>query len=79
MKHSILVVDDEKNICSLLSLALKAEYDVTAVMTEEECLRIIEVNSFDVVLLDLRIGTGDGIRILQRIKRIWPQDRKSVV
>lgn len=72
MKHSILVVDDEKSICSLLSLALKSEYDVKAVMTEAECLRLIEVSSIDVVLLDLKIGTGDGIQILKKIKMTWP-------
>lgn len=72
MKPSILVVDDEKSICSLLSLAFKSEYEVTTVMTEEDCLRIIESTSFDVVLLDLKINTGDGIHLLQIIKRNWP-------
>ena len=73
MKHSILVVDDEKSICSLLSLALKTEYEVTSVMTGEACLQIIEVSSFDVVLLDLKIGDTDGIDILKKIKSLWPR------
>ena len=73
MKHSILVVDDEKSICSLLSLALKTEYEVTSVMTGEACLQIIEVSSFDVVLLDLKIGDTDGIDLLKKIKSLWPR------
>jgi len=73
MKHSILVVDDEQSICSLLSLALKSQYDVTTATTEAECIRAVEGTAFDVVLLDLVVGPSDGLTILRQIKAHHPQ------
>ncbi|MGE6376954.1 sigma-54-dependent transcriptional regulator [Peribacillus muralis] len=72
MKLHVLVIDDEIAICSALTFALEDSYQVTATTDPDEGLRKIENHPFDIVLLDLRIGTKSGLDILQKIKQLAP-------
>ncbi len=69
-KHKILVVDDEKPICEVLSAELLDEgYEVEVAHNGEKALKAIEVFSPDVVLLDIWMpGKIDGIEVLQIAK-----------
>jgi len=69
MKRKILIIDDELSTCTLLSLALKHDYDVRYSTTAEDGIAKIETESFDVVLLDLIIGNNDGVEVLKQIKK----------
>lgn len=68
MKPRVLIIDDEASICVSLSLALKAEYDVSTTTDPAEGLRLLAEGETDVVLLDLVIGEADGIEVLKKIK-----------
>ncbi|MFP6639949.1 MAG: sigma-54 dependent transcriptional regulator [Myxococcota bacterium] len=73
MHAKILIVDDEKLICSLLSRALKLEgYEVTATTEPEEGLRLLKKSHFDVMVTDLRMGSMDGLELLVRARKIRP-------
>lgn len=72
MKPSILIVDDEPSICTSLHFALRGEYQVKTAGTAEGCIEMIVRESFDVILLDLRLGKVDGIDVLMRIKELDP-------
>lgn len=69
MKHRILIIDDELSTCTLLSLALKHDYDVRYSTTAKDGIAKIENGSFDVALLDLIIGNDDGLEVLKQIKK----------
>jgi two-component system response regulator AtoC len=69
MKRRILIIDDELSTCKLLSLALRHNYDVRYATTAAEGLYIVELESIDLVLLDLVIGNEDGIKVLKKIKK----------
>jgi two-component system nitrogen regulation response regulator NtrX len=73
-KHKILVVDDEKPICEVLSAALLDEgYEVEVAHNGEKGLKAIETYSPDVVLLDIWMpGKLDGIDVLQAAKVKFP-------
>lgn len=69
MKRRILIVDDEQSTCTLLSLALRQDYDVKYATNVQDGFALIQSESFDLVLLDLMIGGDDGNDLLSRIKR----------
>ncbi len=69
----VMVIDDEKNICQSLAFALEDDYQTYTFMDPEEALLVLEQTRIDVVLLDLRLGSHDGIDILKEIKRISPR------
>ncbi|GEN32694.1 sigma-54-dependent transcriptional regulator [Aneurinibacillus danicus] len=72
MKPHVLILDDERAICTSLSFALEDAYDIAAFTDPMEGLRAMEQHPFDIVLLDLRIGSRSGIDILRQIKQKHP-------
>jgi two-component system response regulator AtoC len=70
MMNSVLIIDDEKNICSSLTYALEDLHIVTTTTSPKEGLTLLKENHFDVVLLDLRIGRINGLDVLKSIKEI---------
>lgn len=57
-KVKILLVDDEARIVEVYSTMLREEgYDVTASSRAEEALRFVEVQAYDVVILDHFLGS----------------------
>ena len=73
-KHKVLVVDDEKPICEVLSAELLDEgYEVEVANNGEKGLKSIETFAPDVVLLDIWMpGKMDGIEVLQTAKAKFP-------
>ena len=70
MKHQILVIDDEPNICLTLKMALEDDYEVFTANTAEQGLEIVQSEAIALCLLDLRIGAADGIEVLKQIKSL---------
>ncbi|MBN1843393.1 MAG: sigma-54-dependent Fis family transcriptional regulator [Deltaproteobacteria bacterium] len=69
----ILIVDDETTILQSLSGILSDEgYETLTASNGYEALKIIEVESPDLVLLDIWMPGMDGIETLQEIKRTNP-------
>lgn len=72
MKPSVLIIDDEQAICASLSFALEDDYYIETTTNPSEGIQIIENKSIDIVLLDLRIGSYNGIDVLENIKQQAP-------
>ncbi len=69
----ILVVDDEESHRLMLRAVLKEEgYQVTEAADGPEAIGAMEQESYDLVLLDLRLPAMDGIETLNEIKKISP-------
>ncbi len=73
--ENILIVDDEKNIRTVIEEALAAEgYKTKTCTTAEEALQACEQTAFDLALLDLKLpGKMDGMDLLAEIHRRWPR------
>lgn len=70
-KTSILLVEDEKNICDFISATLTSQdYKVTATHTGKEALPIITSQCPDLILLDLGLPDIDGTEIIRQV-RTW--------
>ena len=70
----ILLVDDEANVRKVFSDVLSKEsYTVKGVESGPEALRLLEEETFDLALVDLRMPRMDGIEVLGNIKRMRPR------
>jgi len=68
-KANILVVEDEKDICELISLHLRREgHDVVTVENGEEALTLVGNNHYDVVVLDWMLPGLSGLEVCKRIR-----------
>ncbi|BFU95901.1 MAG: Nitrogen assimilation regulatory protein NtrX [Nitrospira sp.] len=73
MSASILVVDDEEAILSSLSSILLDEgYEVAAVKSGGEALRIFTTDPPDLMLLDIWMPEMDGLETLKRVRELVP-------
>ncbi|MBN6188106.1 sigma-54-dependent Fis family transcriptional regulator [Aneurinibacillus sp. BA2021] len=72
MKPHVLILDDERAICTSLSFALEDFYTIATATDPAEGLRMLDQQNFDLVLLDLRLGSSSGIEILRQIKQAHP-------
>ena len=69
----ILIVDDEKRICSSLTGILEDEgYKVRAVQDGHTALEELEVHLPDLVVLDLWMPGIDGLQVLELVKTRYP-------
>lgn len=69
-EHTILIVEDDKNISKLVRYNLeKAGFLCHSTITGEEALTIIDTNHIDLVLLDLMLPKMDGLETCKRIKQ----------
>jgi two-component system response regulator GlrR len=70
----ILVVDDDKNLLELLKLRLESEnYEVIAVINEEDAVRETKKQVFDLSIIDLQLPNTDGISLMDEVHLINPE------
>jgi two-component system response regulator HydG len=75
----ILVIDDDRDICTLLSRFLeKNGYEVDTASTGEDALKLLRDKPYKLVLCDYRLPDTTGIEMLQRIK-VLQQDTDVIV
>ncbi len=71
MKHTILVVDDEKQICDLFQDFLTREgYQVFTATNGVEAISLGTQNSFDLALVDIKMPGMDGIEAFCELKKV---------
>jgi DNA-binding NtrC family response regulator len=71
---SILVIDDEGGIRESLEVLLSLEgYSIKTAPDGEQGLRMLEMESFDLVLLDLALPGQSGLDLLPQIKERQPE------
>jgi len=72
-KSKILVVDDESNVCDVLTEFFTSKgYEVICASGGLEGLSRAEKHRPDVILLDVRMPDLDGISVLRRIREVNP-------
>lgn len=70
-KTSILLIEDEKNICNFISASLSAQdYKITQTHTGGDALPLIASQCPDLILLDLGLPDMDGMEIIRQV-RTW--------
>jgi len=67
---TILLVEDERKISRFIKRGLELEhYTVDVAFDGEEALKLIEVNGYDLIILDLMLPKKDGIEVCKDIRK----------
>ena len=73
MKKKILIIDDDLDMCLVLSkFLLRNGYDVETANSGAKGIAKFKEDNFDIVICDFRLGDRDGKDILKEIKSISP-------
>ncbi|MDB5289361.1 MAG: two component, sigma54 specific, transcriptional regulator, Fis family [Phycisphaerales bacterium] len=76
----VLVIDDESNIRVTLGLCLEAEgHEVQTCSTPAEALAAVSRRACDLVFLDVRLGTANGLDLIPRILAESPWAKVVVI
>jgi DNA-binding NtrC family response regulator len=74
LKFGVLLVDDEREFVSTLAERMQIRGLVPEVaFSGEEALEILENRVPDVMVLDLKMPGIDGLEVLRRVKKRYPQ------
>ena len=76
----VLIVEDDVDFASTLSMALKLrKHSIELARNGVEALRIAQEKTFDVCILDIRMPGMNGIECLQKIKKILPEKTQYIM
>ncbi len=70
----MLLVDDEEDICALLTAALKSAGtdDIVVASNGEDALKFLEQRTFDVIVTDKSLPGMDGHEVIDHARRLQP-------
>jgi DNA-binding NtrC family response regulator len=69
----VIVVDDEPSTCSFLQAVFEAEgHECRAFSQTEEAERYVAANPADLVIVDVYLGSLNGLDLLQRLRALRP-------
>jgi DNA-binding response OmpR family regulator len=78
--HTVLVVDDDASIRLLCRLNLELEgWDVLEASTLPQAREQLEAENVRVVVLDVHVGTGNGLELLEELRRDRPDVRVAML
>ena len=67
--HKILVVDDEPNVLKFIADTLQT-YDLIMETSSFKAIEIMQIDRFDIFIVDYQMPQINGIELLEEIKRI---------
>jgi signal transduction histidine kinase/DNA-binding response OmpR family regulator/ligand-binding sensor domain-containing protein len=67
-EHTILIVDDNPQVCNLISSLLIEEYNIYTAHNGDEALDIIAIEHIDLVVSDVIMPNMDGLELCSMIK-----------
>ena len=69
MRHTIALVDDDRNILTSVSIALQAEGYATRLYSDgESALKALSENPPDLAVCDIKMPQMDGLELLRRLR-----------
>ncbi|MDR2701049.1 MAG: diguanylate cyclase [Spirochaetaceae bacterium] len=67
-KHTLLIVDDEASVLSVLNRILSGEYGILTAKTGNEALRLAQEQHPNLILLDILLPDLDGYNVIVQLK-----------
>jgi two-component system, NtrC family, response regulator PilR len=79
-KPAVLVVDDEPDLCELLSITLqRMDLSPRTANTVSIAQRMLKTEQFDLCLTDMQLPDGDGLELVQWIQQYCPSVPVAVI
>jgi two-component system response regulator PilR (NtrC family) len=79
-KPSVLVVDDEPDLCELLSITLqRMDLSPRTANTVSVAQRMLKTEQFDLCLTDMQLPDGDGLELVEWIQQYCPSVPVAVI
>jgi diguanylate cyclase (GGDEF)-like protein/PAS domain S-box-containing protein len=73
ISHNVLIVDDDIDYAQSQQEFLEDyDYNIKLASSTDQAIKILEKNEFDVALVDIRIGKGNGVDLIRKIKQSYP-------
>lgn len=73
MKFNILIIDDEKLVCSSIKRIIEDKYKVVYSLNKPDAAYdLIETKNIDLILLDYKLGETDGLTVLKKFHEKYP-------
>ncbi|HEV2211402.1 MAG TPA: sigma-54 dependent transcriptional regulator [Verrucomicrobiae bacterium] len=79
MKGKILIVDDDKDFREMLKLALEQDYQIVEADSGAELQKVVARESFDIVLLDVKLPDANGLELLPSLKKRAPETQVIIL
>jgi response regulator RpfG family c-di-GMP phosphodiesterase len=71
-RRSILIVDDEEPVRSLLTLELGTLYSCTSAASAREAMKLLATNTFHLMLSDIAMPGGSGLKLCEFVRKSYP-------
>jgi two-component system response regulator PilR (NtrC family) len=79
-KPAVLVVDDEPDLCELLSITLKRmDLDPRIAHSVADAQRILKTEHLDLCLTDMQLPDGDGLELVKWIQQYSPSVPVAII
>src|SRR3979490_447292 len=79
-KPTVLVVDDEPDLCELLSITLqRMDLDPRTAHSVAEAQRLLKTEHLDLCLTDMQLPDGDGLELVKWIQQYSPNVPVAVI
>lgn len=72
-KHTLLVVDDEQDVCDSVHDLLRRQFNVLRARNAEEGFRLMHENEVHIVMTDQRMPKITGVEMLSKVRNGHPQ------
>lgn len=73
MKHTLLVVDDEPDVCDSIQDLFRRDFTVLKARSADEGYRLMQDHEVNIVLTDQRMPQISGVEMLARVRQGHPQ------
>ncbi|MBX6313705.1 MAG: response regulator [Isosphaeraceae bacterium] len=72
-KHTLLVVDDEPDVCDSVHDLLRREFRVLKATSAQEGFRLMQEQEVHIIMTDQRMPRITGVELLEKVKARNPQ------
>jgi cyclic di-GMP phosphodiesterase len=72
LRSRVLIVDDEKEITSILADLFEDHYDCTTAGSAEEALGLLAANDYELVISDITMPGMSGLDLIAHVRERWP-------
>ena len=65
----VLCIEDDADTCRMIAAVLAPGYEMVSALSSAEAWHLYNDGPFSLVIMDYRLGDGDGVALCERIRR----------